>query len=121
MLEASWVTSATTRRGRGAMGHQVREGTMSVAHDGAAYLAAEERIASRAYNKWRARCTAADRQLQDWLEAEAELTAADYLAARLTECQDRLACLMAERCLAERRLVTEHAVAGILAEAETLA
>ena len=94
---------------------------MRAAHNGPAYLTADKLIASRAYDKWRARLAAGDRPLQDWLEAEAELATVGELTRRLAEGQDQFARLLAERRQAERRLVAEHAVAGILARSGTFA
>jgi serine phosphatase RsbU (regulator of sigma subunit) len=91
------------------------------AHNGQeASSAGEERIALRAYDKWRARCGEGNLQLQDWLEAESELATVADLTHRLVKGEDRLARLLAERRMAERRLVAEHAVGNILAVSETL-
>jgi hypothetical protein len=79
-----------------------------------------EQIALRAYDKWQTRCGTQDRQVQDWLEAEAELGALADLTRRLAEGQGQLACLLDEGRLAERRLVAEHAIGNILAVSETL-
>lgn len=94
---------------------------MNEPHNGQSRPAAQERIASRAYEKWRARCAGAEGQLQDWLEAEAELATVEGLTRLLAEGQDRVARLQAERRQAERRLIAEHAVARILAASETFA
>jgi serine phosphatase RsbU (regulator of sigma subunit) len=72
-----------------------------------------EEISRRAYAKWLARCQTWDGQLQDWLEAEAELSVE-------REAKERLVALLAERREAERRLIAEHSVSTILAGAVTL-
>jgi serine phosphatase RsbU (regulator of sigma subunit) len=86
----------------------------------AAPTVCQEQIALRAYEKWRARVGACDRELLDWLEAEAELSTVAGLARRLADCRGRLARLVARHGQAERRLVAEHAISRILSGSETL-
>lgn len=80
----------------------------------------QEEVARLAYAKWSARSQICDQQQQDWLEAEAELAVAADIAERLSQATERMAHLLTERREAERRLLAEHAVSGILAVAGTL-
>ena len=68
--------------------------------------AVEAEIAVRAYEKWLARGRSDGSDLQDWLEAEAEIGHRWETARRLTQ--------------AEERLLTEHAVGRILSASNTL-
>ena len=63
-------------------------------------IASHDAIAARAYEKWMVRDRGEGADLQDWMEAEAELLRAYFGAERA----------------AARRLVAEHAVARVLAE-----
>jgi len=90
-------------------------------------------IAARAYDKWVRRD--ANKQMQDWLDAEegvgrlqvltrrvaeletqAELATQSDLSRQLAETESRLRSLLAERKQADRRLVAEHAVTRFLME-----
>ena len=66
----------------------------------------ESEIAWRAYEKWTARGCPRGTQLQDWVEAEAEVRQRREMARQLTE--------------VEKRLIAEHAVSRILAMSDTL-
>lgn len=70
--------------------------------------------------KWIARNQGSDQNILDWLEAETELALAAAYAGELTEAQERISRLLAEEHCVERRLVAEHAVSGVLAEASEL-
>ena len=97
-------------------------GTSSLSKDAPIVLV--EEIARRAYAKWTTRCQTWEApQLQDWLEAEAELTLEGAVTAvngRLTRAKEQSASLFAHQWDAERRLVAEHAVSSILTVAETI-
>ncbi|HEX6983980.1 MAG TPA: GAF domain-containing protein, partial [Planctomycetaceae bacterium] len=83
--------------------------------------ATDGEIARRAYDRWVARCREADASLLDWLEAEAELRGRRETADRFAELDERLNSLLAARQEAEKRLATEHAVSGVLANSSALA
>lgn len=78
-------------------------------------------VARRAYGKWTARRGSSDWQLQDWLQAEAELGSESATTGWLAEAQGRLARLLGDVRTAERRLAAGYAVGRILAAAETFA
>ena len=80
----------------------------------------EAKTAMRAFEKWLARGRANGTQLQDWLEAEAEVRQLWEAARHLAEVEERLTRQIAEHRRAERRLIAEHAVSRILAVSNTL-
>ncbi len=88
--------------------------------DDAATRLAEE-IARRAYTIWASRQETADRQRQDWLEAEAQLALESATNGQLTAAHERLVRSVAERQEAERQLAAEHEVGSILAASEAIA
>ena len=94
----------------------VRSSSPSPRHDPAPLV---DEIARRAYAKWITRCRTWDYELQDWLEAEADLAVEVGMTGRLTAAIEPIASLFSQRREAERRLVAEHSVSSILAVTET--
>lgn len=77
-------------------------------------------IALRAYERRVARVLSLDHQLQDWLEAETELTFAATITEQLTDAQERIFELSTEKHQARRQLFAMHEISRLLAESDTL-
>lgn len=79
-----------------------------------------EEISERAHAKWARRSETPLGQLQDWLEAEAELSFEAKASRQLSEARSRIVTLLIEVQTAEKLLMTERSVRRILATASTL-
>lgn len=77
-------------------------------------------VACRAYFKWLSRSQSYDHQLQDWLDAEREVSRDVDTTRRLSEAWNLIETMVSDREESDRRLRAEHAISRILASSESL-